>query len=188
MNETKEKVYMPFIEGQLVSLHPIVEAHFNLYCKWANSLEYRISSGYKFPQTIEEIKKSFKPIEDRRIREEIHFEIRYKKEKKPIGLTGFNSINYYSRKGILSMIFGEKLYKTEDIAIETNKLILNYGFEELNLHKIVLNILALDDFSIKIVETLGLIKELTLKDEVYFQGKRIDLLKYFILKRDWRNL
>lgn len=187
MTGTEELIDMPFIEGNMVSLYPINVDHFSLYCKWVNFPECRISNGKKFPQTLEEIKKYFEPKEER-IKEVIHFEIRHKREKKPIGLTGFNSINYYSRKGILSMIFGEKLYKTEDIAIETNKLILNYGFEELNLHKIVLNILALDDFSIKIVETLGLIKELTLKDEVYFQGKRIDLLKYFILKRDWRNL
>jgi RimJ/RimL family protein N-acetyltransferase len=186
MNETKDIVYMPFIEGKLVSLHPIVEAHFDLYCKWLNSPECRITSGYKFPQTMEEIKKLFEPKEGR-IKEQIYFEIRLNKERKPIGLTGFIRINYFSRMGIINSTFGEKPYKREDIALETNKLILNYGFGEMNLHKIGLTILPIDDFSQKIIKTLGFKKELTLKNEVYFQGEHIDLLKFFLLKEDWEK-
>ena len=187
MTETKEFVDVPFIKGNIVSLYPINADHFSLYCKWINSPESRIFNDSKFPQTIEEIKKFFEPKEER-VKEVIHFEIRSKKENKPIGLTGFIRINYFSRMGIVNSIFGEKLYKTEEIALEVNKLIFNYGFGELNLHKIGLRILALDNFSLKISEKLGLKKEITLKNEIYFQGEHIDLLKYFILKQDWENL
>jgi RimJ/RimL family protein N-acetyltransferase len=184
MTEIKDLVELPFIEGNVVNLCPIIADHYRLYCKWMNSPESRIYGGYRFPQTIEEIKKFFEPKEER-VKEVIYFEIFHKKEKKPIGLIAFNRINYFSRMGIINSIICEDLYKIENIVLEANKLIIDYGFGELNLHKIVCKILALDDFSIQIIEKLGLKKGLTLKNEIYFQGEYIDLLKYFILKRDW---
>ncbi len=91
MSEVKEDKVFPFIEGENVSLCPLNMDHINLYTKWMNDPQIRKFERNKFPQTVEEVKKSFEP-KSQDVKEELFFEIWHNNDKKPIGYIGFPRI------------------------------------------------------------------------------------------------
>jgi len=186
MAETKEAISFPFIEGNDIILCPLNMKNINLYTKWMNSPENRKYARYEFPQTVEEVKKLFEPKEER-IKEELFFEIFHKKDKKPIGFTGLLRIFWFDRNAFLFYMIGESEYTERGIATEAGKLVVDYAFKELNLHKVSLHTFSPNKASIRVAEKLGFKHEITLKKEEYIDGEHIDKLKYSILKHEWMN-
>lgn len=178
---------VPFIEGTNINLCPPNTEHINLYAKWMNSPKTRKYARYEFPQNLEEVKKIFEPKEER-VSSEIFFEIWHRSDEKPIGYTGFLRIRWFDRSAFLFYLIGEKDYWGRGIATEAAKLVVEYGFDELNLHKISAGIYAPNQSSVRIVEKNGFTLELTLKKEAYIDGEHVDALKYSILKKEWQAI
>jgi len=65
---------------------------------------------------------------------------------------------------------------------ETIKLLLNYGFNELNLYRIQLNVLEFNIHAIHLYERFGFKKEGAFREFVLRDGNRYDLLLYGLLK------
>ena len=186
MVETKTKS-VPFIEGTIINICPPNTEHINLYTKWMNSPKTRKYARYEFPQNLEEVKKMFEPKQER-ISSEIFFEIWHKADEKPIGYTGLIRIRWFDRSALLFYLIGETEYWGKRIATEAAKLVVDYGFNELNLNKIKATIFAPNQSSVRIVEKNGFTHELTLKREIYIDGEHVDALKYSILKKEWQAL
>jgi len=98
-----------FIQGDTIDFVPLNSEHINLYVKWENSPTVRIYSRNIIPNTIEDMKRFFKPSE-RGLKKEINFEIWHKKDKKPIGFGEIADIDWYGQKAYLGLIIGEPEY------------------------------------------------------------------------------
>lgn len=73
-----------------------------------------------------------------------------------------------------------KGYGTEAAAV-----VIGIGFDELNLHKIVLRIAVGNDASETIAERLGFTYEGVLRDEVKVAGKWLDHTSWSLLESEW---
>lgn len=186
MSETKEDKPLAFIEGDLISLCPSNLDHIELYTKWMNNPQLRKYARYYFPQTIEEVKKLFEPKTEP-VKSEIFFEIWHKEDDKPVGFVGFIRINWLTRSARIFYLIGDMNYWGQNIATEAAKLVINYGFTELNLHKIVAQSFGPNKASIRIAEKLGFKLEITLQKERYVDGEYVDLLEHSIFKDDWNR-
>jgi RimJ/RimL family protein N-acetyltransferase len=62
---------------------------------------------------------------------------------------------------------------------------LNYGFEELNLHKIYAGVMDPNIASIRVLDKCGFTLEGTFKEEYYIDGVYHDLKRYRLLKTEW---
>ncbi|MFX0027941.1 MAG: GNAT family N-acetyltransferase [Candidatus Hermodarchaeota archaeon] len=187
MEEDKGKKSIPFIEGKDINLCPPNTEHINLYTRWMNNPRIRKYARYEFPQIIEEVKKWFEPKQET-MKSEIFLEIWHKADEKPIGYAGFIDIRWLDRNAFLFYLIGEPEYWGKGFATEAAKLVLEYGFNELNFNKINATVFTPNVSSVKVVEKNGFKHELTLKKEIYIDGKYIDALKYSILKREWLSL
>lgn len=183
--EEKEEIYT-FIEGEIIDLTPTNSDHVEIYAKWSNSEQVRKYSRNEVPRTIEEMKKRFEKPEEGP-KEHIGMEIWHKKDKKLIGIGGLNHINWYHRTANIFMQIGELDYWSQGIGTEAAKLIVDYGFLELNLHKIYAGVLSKNVGSWTCAEKVGFIQEATLKEEAYVDGEYLDVKKYYLLKDDWLN-
>ncbi|MBD3196333.1 MAG: GNAT family N-acetyltransferase [Candidatus Lokiarchaeota archaeon] len=182
--QDEEQIYT-FIEGETIDLTPTNSNHIELYAKWSNSEEIRKYARNEMPRTIEDIKKRFEQRGGDGPKEHIGFEIWHKEDKKLIGLGGLNHIHWVNGTANLFMQIGEKDYWSHGIGTEAAKIIVDYGFKELNLHKIFAGVLSKNVGSWTCAEKVGFIQEATLKDEVYVDGEYIDVKKYYILKENW---
>lgn len=100
---------------------------------------------------------------------------------KPIGQIGLLDINLFDKNASLYILIGEKDYWHKGIGAEAMKFILNYGFEELGLHKIWLEVHAKNENAIKLYKKFGFIQEGYFKENVLYEdgyGDEIRMAKF----------
>lgn len=187
MVETKGIKSVPFIEGISINLCPPNTENINLYTTWMNNPKIRKYARYWAPQIIEEVNKWFEPKQEN-IKSEIFLEVWHIDDEKPIGYTGLIDIRWFDKTAFLFYIIGEREYWGKGFATEAAKLVVEYSFNELNLHKINAIIFAPNISSVRVVEKNGFKLELTLRNEIYIDGKYVDGLRYSILKKEWEIL
>ena len=190
MSELKEteigedEVY-PFIEGETIDLVAGNSKWAKLHCKWNNAPNVRHYARNLWPITLEEVKKWFDPPVEGRTRDFVVFTIYHKAEKRPVGTIGFGRIRWVDRLALISGVIGEVDLWGRGIMVEAAKLLIEYGFNELNFHKINAELLSSDKRSLRVAEKLGFEIEAIFKEQVYIDGQYQDIEKLSLFKRDW---
>lgn len=186
MDEKKEEIeVLPFLKGKNIDLVIQNSKWKELYCKWMNNPEVRHYARQAFPHTLDQVNKWFEPQEDGGLREFLAFTIYHKADKRPIGQAGFSYINWLNLNANLWASIGEPEYWGKGIAVEVANLLINYGFTELNFHKIYAGAFTPNKRSLRAAEKLGFQKEAVLKEEMYVDGKFVDSHRFSLFKRDW---
>jgi RimJ/RimL family protein N-acetyltransferase len=190
MTEEKEKKdeeieVFPFIEGETIDLVAGNSKWVPLVCKWQNDPKVRRYARNMWPVTIEEVKKWFEPSPDRHMKEFVVFTIYHKRDKRPIGSVGFGRINWVNRNANIFASIGEPKYWGNGIVVEASKLLIKYGFTELNFYKIYAGVYSPNKRSLRAADKLGFEKEAILKEEMYVDGAYHDVHKFALFKRDW---
>lgn len=101
------------------------------------------------------------------------------------GVVGLTQVDWISRKAELSLI--TENYIIESYATAAMEFILDYGFNQLNLHKIFFTVYEFDDRKIKLIENHGMRADAIIRDEYYYNGQYYSLLIYSILDNEWRE-
>ena len=187
MTEEEKIEVFPFIEGDSIDLVVGNSKWAPLLAKWMNDPKVRQYARNYWPLTLEEIKKFFEPSPDQGMKDFIVFTIYHKKDKKPIGSIGFNHINWIARNANIFATIGEPEYWGRGIAGEASKLMIKYGFMELNFHKIYSGVYSPNKRSLRAAEKLGFTEEAIIKDEIYVDGNYVDTHKFALFKKDWEE-
>ncbi|MFW9784386.1 MAG: GNAT family N-acetyltransferase [Candidatus Heimdallarchaeota archaeon] len=184
----ENKNFNTFIKGEIVDLIPSSAEYVHLYCKWMSDHKVRHFFRGPFPVIFEDMKYRFENPPDIKLRDYFSFTIIHKKDQKPIGACGLNRINWVNQWSNSFIYIGEVKYWGNDIATDAVRLILQYGFEELNLHKISGTVSVENVGSWKVAEKVGFTFEGIIKADIYKEGKYIDVKKYGFLKEDWERI
>ncbi len=159
------------ITGNIVNLRPISleDAPFTFELR----LDYEgIKSflGYLFPVNIENEKKWITEIYSEKEKKNIYFAIEKNDDREFIGYISAKNINYIHRHADFGIILLKK-FRGKGYASEAMKLFFNYLFNDLNLHKIKLEVLEDNFTAIKLYEKIGFVKEGLLKEHIWQDGK-----------------
>jgi RimJ/RimL family protein N-acetyltransferase len=105
-------------------------------------------------------------------------------------LIGFTAIFMVTRHGsaMLAIGIGEPEYRGKGYGQEALKLIMAYGFRELNLQRLGLNVFAYNTAAIKAYERVGFVREGTRRSSILRDGIRYDEHQYGILYSEWAAL
>lgn len=114
-----------------------------------------------------------------------HFAIVYKLDNKTIGNVGFNNIKSSSLEGEIGICINPK-YWGKDLSTELASALLKYGFEELNLQKIVAITFEKNNYSRKPLEKLGFIYLGIFKKKLHSSNSNfVTCHRYEISKSDY---
>lgn len=103
-----------------------------------------------------------------------------------IGACGLNYIDWVNRNADLSIYVGvDDLYIDDKFAPDATELLLEYGFNELNLHRIYVEIYDIDLKKQKLLETLNFTFDGLLRETHWTDGKWCNSLFYSILKEEY---
>lgn len=177
--------YQGFLRGNSIDLRPTNKDNMQTYLKWSNDLRNRRLMRNDIPITEQDVTALFFDYEKK---ENVHFEIWHIADNKLIGDCGLHHIHWRNRNAWISLKIGEPEYWAKGICTEASKLLLKYGFEELNLHKIIAGIHDINLGSQNCALKIGLKFEATLKETVFIDGKYINTNHYTIFDRDWFKL
>lgn len=115
------------------------------------------------------------------------FAIRTNDDGKAIGIAGFDEILWSNRVATVFIGIGEPEYAGKGLGREAMRLLLDFGFNELNFHRIQLNVISYNDIAIRLYEGLGFVREGVCRELIARDGKRYDLLLYGMLDSEWRQ-
>jgi RimJ/RimL family protein N-acetyltransferase len=107
---------------------------------------------------------------------------------RPIGNCGLHDINPKDHKAIFGIVVGEKDYWSKAYGTEAARLMINYGFQQLNLHRISSSAFGFNERSIKFHKKVGFREEGRLRQAIFKNGEYHDLVLFGILREEWRGL
>ena len=104
-----------------------------------------------------------------------------------LGNCGLHKINSVNRTAVLGIFIGEKAERSKGYGTETIKLLLDYGFNYLNLHEIQLDVMAFNERAIRCYEKAGFKEYGRRRESEYINGKYYDLISMDILKSEFKE-
>jgi len=117
----------------------------------------------------------------------ILFSIIEKKSKNPIGICGFQNIDWKKNNALLRIIIGNKSFWDGKTALESETLLLKFAFSSLNLNEVYGIINTKNVGQIMLVERLGMKKSELLSNYLIKDGNYVDAYKYEIFANEFKN-
>jgi RimJ/RimL family protein N-acetyltransferase len=103
----------------------------------------------------------------------------------PIGDIGFHALDWVNRSAELGIFIGEKTSWNQGYGREAIQLLLEYGFNTLNLNRICLRVDETNPGGIHSYEHAGFIHEGRQRQAIFEDGQYIDLLLMSVLRSEW---
>ncbi len=172
-----------FVVGKNVYLRPVELKDALIYCQWTNNPEVRLTFFTAFPINLirqeEQIKELYKQ------RDFIPFTIVVKKTDKPIGITAFHRVDLVGRAAIYSIVISDPGEWGKGYGSEVTELMVEYGFNVLNLNRIQLHVVVHNSRGIKAYEKAGFRKEGLLRQAMYQNDQYFDFYVMAILREEF---
>ncbi|WP_027339748.1 GNAT family N-acetyltransferase [Halonatronum saccharophilum] len=176
--------YFKKIVGERVYLSPMNPNDVEKYTKWINDLEVSINLGN--PAQIYSLGKEKELLEELS-KEGNNLAIVDLERDELIGNCGLMNINQINRTAELGIFIGDKGYWSKGFGREAINLLLDYGFNLLNLNNILLKVYSFNKRAIKCYKRCGF-KEIGRRREAYILGnKRYDFIYMDILASEFKG-
>ena len=117
-----------------------------------------------------------------------NFAIVLKDSDKLIGNCSLEDMDLIHRNAVLGIFIGDEEERGKGYGKEAIKLLLEYGFNNLNLNNIMLNVYSFNTRAIKVYESLGFKKCGTRHKSHYFKGQYYDEIQMEILKEEYNEI
>ena len=172
-----------FLEGKRIYLAPLEMDDLDRFCGWFNNPKLRGFLILPYPTT----KMDEKEFIERKTKskEDIVLSIAVKKGDRVIGVIGLHQINRVTRCAMLGIAVGDLKMTSKGLGTEAIRLMLDYGFKSLNLHRIELFV---HDFNVRAqnaYQRIGFVEEGRKREALYSDGRYHDELIMAILKDEW---
>lgn len=100
---------------------------------------------------------------------------------RPVGSVYLRDIDHRHRKAEYGIFIGEEQARGKGYGTCAARLMLEYAFGELSLHRVFLRVYADNEPAIRSYEKAGFQREACLRDDVYIRGKYRDIVLMGIL-------
>ncbi len=107
-----------------------------------------------------------------------------KEGDKPLGSVYIRDIDRTHHKGEYGIFIGEESARGRGIGTQAARLMIQYGFEKLGLHRIYLRALAGNDVAVRSYEKAGFEHEGCLRDDVCINGEYVDIVWMAIVNKE----
>lgn len=172
------------IYGEKVTLRPITPEDTDLIVKWRNNPAVRHNFVYQalFTRETHEHWLATK-VKSGEVDQYI---IHDKSSGLPVGSVYFSNIDKTHQKAEFGLFIGEDAARGKGLGAETAALFVNYGFEQLKLHRIYMRVFPDNVGSIISTEKAGFVFEGRFKDDVCIDGVFHDMIFMACVKNDER--
>ena len=162
------------IIGEKVILRPIIREDTPLIVRWRNTPSVRENFIFREPFTEEMHNRWL----DTKVAsgEVIQYIIVDKSENKPVGSIYFRDVDRQHRSAEYGLFIGEESARGRGLGTEAIRMFINFGFEDIGLHRISMRVLPGNEASIRSNEKVGFVREGVFKDMVYLDGEYRDVI------------
>lgn len=176
--------YFKKLLGENIYLSPRNIEDVEKYTKWLNDFETTDYTGRSGALVTLEAEKEYL---EKHINDEATFGIIELKTDKLIGSISLEKINYISRRATLGIFIGDKDTRNKGYGTEAIRLILDYGFNYLNLNNIQLDVMEFNERAIACYKKCGFKEYGRRRKSEFVNGKYYDRISMDILAEEFKN-
>jgi RimJ/RimL family protein N-acetyltransferase len=180
------KVEMSMVYGKRIRLRAVEREDVQKFHEWVNDPEVTRNLGLYLPMSMQDETTWFEGLGKRDPNEKpLAIEIRKGKAWKLIGNCGAFGIDTVNRSAELGIMIGAKEEWNKGYGSEAMTLLLQHGFETLNLHRLFLRVYEENVRAVRSYEKAGFVFEGKLRQAVYKHGNYDDVLIMSVLRSEW---
>ena len=177
--------YHPFLIGKQIYLRGLEGSDLQTnYFQWFNDQTIGTYTRHAcFPNSMEKMREYYqKAIKNDDL---LVLAIIYIPDNIHVGNVSLQNIDWINRCAEFAIIIGEQKYAGRGIATEAGKLIINHGFERLNLNRIWLGVHEANKAAIKAYKKIGFEEEGRFRQRFFQNEKFYDDIIMSILREEW---
>ncbi len=183
----EEKLRMVVCSGERLDLVVLIEArHFWNCLGWVNNLKVTkyLTTG-SLPCTLIKEKKWFDAMLESNSDVVLAIEL---KNGTHIGNIGLHDKSGDWHRAEIGTLIGEIKEWGKGYGTEAKKMMINYGFSVIGIHKITSLVFCDNKANRRVNEKLGFKQEGILREHVFKSGKYIDVIHWAILRDEWKKM
>ena len=178
---------MPYLYGKRIRLRAAEKEDIPIFLRWINDPEVTENLILIEPMSRYEEEKWFESMMQRPVHEHIYMievkEPGSESAYKHIGNCSFLEIDWRNRCAEVGIMIGEKSFWNQGYGTEAVELLLDHGFNTLNLHRIGLRVYSKNKHAIRAYEKAGFQYEGKLRQGQYQHGQYYDVHLMSVLKK-----
>ena len=177
------------ITGKKTGLRAVEREDLPLFRDWRNIVEFRKNFREVRELSLTDQEKWFDSLQSTK-HINFMFTVVRLKDMKPIGAGGLLYINWINRSADFSFYIGESNFyiDKQGFAEEAVKLLIDYGFDNLNLNKIWMELYEFDQRKLDFfIRKFYFKKDALLRQNCYEGGKYWDSFIISLLRQEYKN-
>ena len=135
--------------------------------------------------TLEQIQRYIGLYHDPDVTDRAGFIIAVPESLEPLGEVVINNIDLDNRSGNIRIVLLSEGSTGQGYGSEAMRLMVDYGFRILGLHRIELGVYAFNPRAIHVYEKIGFKREGVLRDSLFFDDEFHDQIIMSILEHEW---
>ena len=176
--------YFKKIVGDRIYLSPRNSEDYEIFTEWLNDFETTDYLGRSHRTVTLQGEKEYL---EKNADNKVSFAIVEKNTDKLIGTVGLHDLDYINRTSTLGIFIGDKDYRSKGYGTEAIRLILDFGFNYLNLNNIKLDLMEFNERALKCYKKCGF-KEYGRRRKCEFvNGKYYDRISMDILAEEFKE-
>lgn len=178
--------YFRKVEGERIYLSPMCIEDAEKYTEWFSDRSN--TDGLHHTSELASVESEREWIENTYKKGTYNFAIVDSKTDELIGNCGISHMNNIDRTATVGIFIGDEENRNKGLGAEALNLLIDYGFNFLNLHNISLGVFSFNERAIACYKKVGF-KEYGRRHESYFlDGKYHDSISMEILEDDFRKM
>jgi diamine N-acetyltransferase len=139
--------------GNLVALGPLRRDLLDLYLKWSNDVEVVRTTSQPRPITREALDAEYERMST--AEDQVHFTIYERATMRPIGDANLHMIRRTHLRANFGIMIGEKDCWGKGYGTEATRLMLDYAFNAMGLHTVLLSVVDFNERAIRAYRRAG---------------------------------
>ncbi|MBM7553259.1 GNAT family N-acetyltransferase [Thalassobacillus pellis] len=173
------------LRGTQVYLNRLTKSDLPTIASWYEDTDFsrRFDALPALPKTVDQLESWLDEISDSN--SQFTFAIRGV-DNELIGYVELDSILWSQQNGWVSIAIGSKQHQGKGYGTEAMSLLIDFAFNECNLHRLQLTVFSYNLPAIRLYEKLGFTKEGSHREFVLRDGETYDMHLYGLLAREWK--
>ncbi|MFD1021109.1 GNAT family N-acetyltransferase [Thalassobacillus hwangdonensis] len=174
------------LRGERVKLSSITKEDLPYISEWYEDTTFsrKFDALASQPKSIAKLEKWLEGIDQ--TFDQFTFAIRDIQNDKLIGYVELDGILWSQRNGWVSIAIGNEAYRSQGYGTEAMRLLIDFAFNECNLHRVHLTVFDYNEPAKRLYEKLGFTHEGAHREFIIRDGKTYDMHLYGLLKHEWK--
>ncbi|MFC1960392.1 GNAT family N-acetyltransferase [Chloroflexota bacterium] len=183
-------INIKLLAGERISLTAFTDDDVPPLADWICDLDLQrlVNPGPVAPVTAQELLAEDSWLShDRKNPQSFVFAVRTKSDNSFIGVVALSDIHKYAQHAELGINIGHPNYRGKGYGTEAMTAILHYGFTELNLNRIFLNVFSYNAPARQLYDKMGFVQEVVKREWIFCAGQKHDEITMGLLRSEWET-